>query len=136
MSDVFGASFYFLALLNPRDAAHDRAVAASRALPGRLVTTEYILVEVADALSSPRDRPRFLALLDALTADPDTTIAPADADRFRRGIALYRTRADKDWPLTDCLSFVVMDELGLSEALTGDRHFLQAGFRPLLAGPG
>jgi hypothetical protein len=130
MSDIFGDSFYFLALLNPRDAAHDRAVAASRALTGRLVTTEYILIEVADALSSPRDRPRFLALFDALTADPGTTIVPAHGDLLRRGLDLFRARADKDWPLTDCLSFVVMGELGLTEALTGDRHFMQAGFRP------
>ena len=104
-------------------------------MPGRLVTTDYILIEVADALSSPRDRPRFLALLDALAADPDATIIPADGDLFRRGIALFRARVDKDWPLTDCLSFVLMDDLGLTEALTGDRHFLQAGFRPLLSEP-
>ncbi len=135
MNASFADSFYFLALLNPRDAAHDRAVAASRALPGRLVTTDYILIEVADALSSPRDRPRFLALLDALAADPDTAIIPADGDLFRRGTDLFRARADKDWPLTDCLSFVVMADLGLTEALTGDRHFLQAGFRPLLSDP-
>jgi hypothetical protein len=135
MNDVFGDSFYFLALLNPRDAAHGPAVAASRSLPGRLVTTEYVLIEVADALSSPRDRPRFLALMDAIETDPDATIVPAESGLLRRGLALFRARPDKDWPLTDCLSFVVMTELGLTEALTGDRHFLQAGFRPLLAPP-
>lgn len=85
MNDVFGDTFYFLALLNPRDAAHERAVAASRGLSGPLVTTDYILLEVADALASPRDRPRFLALLEAIAADREITVVPADHGLFRRG---------------------------------------------------
>ncbi len=57
-----------------------------------------------------------------------------DSDRlYRRGLDLYAQRADKGWSLTDCISFVVMAEEGLREALTGDRHFAQAGYVPLFA---
>jgi predicted nucleic acid-binding protein len=132
MRTIFVDSFYYLALLNPRDAAHARAIAASAGLSGRLVTTAYVLTEVADALSAPRDRPRFLALLDTLEADPEVTIIPSSEELFRRGVDLYRQRPDKDWPLTDCLSFIVMGDIGASEVLTGDHHFQQAGFRALL----
>jgi predicted nucleic acid-binding protein len=132
MRVIFADTFYYLALLNPRDLSHAEASAVGAGLSGRLVTTAYVLIEVADALAAPRDRPRFLALQETLEAVPSVTIVPASDDLFRRGVDLYRQRSDKDWPLTDCLSFVVMNEHGTIEALTGDRHFRQAGFLPLL----
>ena len=46
--------------------------------------------------------------------------------------AMHKERSDKSWSLTDCISFVVMGEHGITDALTGDRHFEQAGFRALL----
>jgi len=49
-----------------------------------------------------------------------------------RGLALFGSRLDKDWSLTDCISFEVMSSYGITEALTGDHHFTQAGFRALL----
>ena len=52
--------------------------------------------------------------------------------RRMRGVALYAERPDKDWSLTDCISFVVMRTMDITEALTGDRHFEQAGFTALL----
>lgn len=135
MRTTFADTFYYLALLNPRDAAHPRAVAASVGMSGQLVTTGYVLTEVADALAAPRDRPRFLALLRTLEADPGVTIVPASDALFRRGVDLYRRRPDKDWPLTDCISFVVMSDFGTNRALTGDHHFQQAGLVALLAYP-
>ena len=56
----------------------------------------------------------------------------ADSFYFDEGVRLYVARPDKDWSLTDCISFVVMRERGITEALTGDRHFEQAGFVALL----
>lgn len=134
MRVVFADTFYYLALLNPRDPGHAEAVAASGKLVGRLVTTSFVLTEVADALAAPRDRPRFRALMEALEGDASVTIVPASDELFRRGVQLYHQRPDKDWPLTDCISFVVMNDCGATEALTGDRHFQQAGFTVLLAG--
>jgi uncharacterized protein len=132
MRVVFADTYYYLALLNPRDSAHARALAISPTLTGRLVTTSYVLTEVADALAAAPDRPRFLGRLATLEADPNVTIVPASDDLFRRGVEMYRHRPDKDWPLTDCLSFVVMNDVGSTEALTGDHHFRQAGFQILL----
>jgi predicted nucleic acid-binding protein len=73
MRTTFAATLFYLALMNPRDAAHPRAVAASEGLSGRLVTPAYVLTEVADAFAARCDRPRFLALLQTLEADPGAT---------------------------------------------------------------
>jgi uncharacterized protein len=64
--------------------------------------------------------------------DPDTIIVPAASDLLQQGFDLFSRRPDKEWSLTDCISFVVMEDYGLSEALTSDSHFEQAGFKKLL----
>lgn len=132
MKETFADTYFYLALLNPRDAAHSKALEAGRANVGFLVTTEFVLLEVADALAAPQLRERFNRLLDALHADPTVTVVPASNDLFQRGVALYRERSDKDWPLTDCISFAVMEERSIRDALTGDAHFRQAGLNTLL----
>ena len=68
-----------------------------------------------------------------LAADPETRIVEASPELFEKGLTLYNSRPDKFWSLTDCISFVVMTEERISDALTGDRHFDQAGFKALLA---
>lgn len=133
MTQTFADTYYYLALVNPRDRAHARATEVSQQLSGRVVTTPWVLTEVGDALAARRDRSRFLALVAALEARPDVTIVPASDELFRRGMERYRQRSDKDWPLTDCIRFVVMEEQSIREALTGDTHFKQAGFVALLA---
>ena len=133
MKAVFADTFYFLALLNERDAAHKRAVAASRAPGLTLVTTEFVFLELADALCKPPQRDEVPALLNVVETDPAFRLVRATSELIQRGRKLYRERADKDWPLTDCISFVVMQDQGLSEALTADHHFEQAGFKALLA---
>ena len=132
MKAVFADSYYFLALLSDDDAGHDRAVAASRALTGAIVTTTWVLTEVADAMADPLHRSEFVAYMEALRADPMVDIVPASQEVFDLGMELYARRRDKDWPLTDCISFVVMHKHGLTDALTADRHFEQAGFKVLL----
>ncbi len=132
MKAVFADSYYFLALLSDEDARHDRAVMASRALASSIVTTTWVLTEVADAMAAPPHRAEFVAYMEALRAAPSVVIVPASQEVFDLGMELYARRRDKDWPLTDCISFVVMGTRGLTEALTADRHFQQAGFRALL----
>jgi uncharacterized protein len=129
---IFADSFYLLALFNGRDAAHPRAVAASKEIQGTLVTTDWILVETADALSDSANRTRFAKFFDDLRRSPRVDIEPASRALFDAGWDLYRKRPDKDWSLTDCISFVVMQNRGITNALTADHHFDQAGFCALL----
>jgi predicted nucleic acid-binding protein len=92
------------------------------------------MIEIADALaSSPRGRAEFLSTRADLLADAAVTILPCDQALLEAGIELYSQRADKQWSLTDCTSFMVMEREGIAEALTGDHHFEQAGFVALLA---
>lgn len=130
----FADTFYFLALLNERDSSHEWAREYAADLGCRLVTTDWVLVEVADALAAPAQRPAFLALWQEIRDKSAIEIVESDRSILLRGLDLYARRLDKGWSLTDCISFVVMTDRGLSEALTGDHHFEQAGFRALLCG--
>lgn len=132
MTDAFADSFYFLALSNPQDEAHEQALRESQDKSRRIVTTAWVLTEVGDALSSPPNRRRFVELLDILWDDPQAVVIPPTIGWFQAGVSLYRARADKEWSLTDCISFAVMRHRKLTNALTGDRHFEQAGFKVLL----
>lgn len=132
MTEVFADAFYYIALLNPSDQFHAIALKATHALTQRLVTTGWVLMEVADALSAPSVRQRSHQFLRQVTADPNTPLITEFDPWFVRGMSLYGNRPDKSWSLTDCISFEVMTERGIREALTGDHHFVQAGFRALL----
>jgi uncharacterized protein len=132
MSAVFADAFYFLARLNPADEAHDKAVRAGTQEARPIVTTAWVLTEVGDAMSSPTNRPAFLRLLDMPQSAADVRIIPPTDELFQRGIRLYTERPDKEWSLTDCISFVVMTDQNIHDALTGDHHFEQAGFRTLV----
>ena len=132
MRPVFADTFFYLALLNPRDACHQQATDISRMLTPSTVTTAWVMTEVGDALAGPMQRSLFLDLLHGLHSDATVVMVPATQELFDRGVDLFGQRPDKEWSLTDCISFVVMEEHGLTEALTGDRHFEQAGFKVLL----
>ena len=132
MSVVFADSFYLIALSNPSDAHHADAVRAAESLTSRLVTTHYVLIEVADALSAPRFRADVAQFLRQLASNSGTEIIGPDILLYEQGPDIYARRPDKAWSLTDCISFTVMTDRGLTEALTGDHHFEQAGFRALL----
>lgn len=132
MTSVFAESYYYLALLNPRDEAHLVVRAYTALLTRPIVTTAWIMAEVADALASPTHRRLFGTLVDELQHDPDVELLPASQTSFDRGCDLYRSRLDKNWSLTDSISFATMQSLGISDALTADRHFEQAGFVALL----
>ena len=96
-----------------------------------MTTTEYILVELANTLADSPKRSRYLDLYNFLLVDPMVTIVESSPALFASGMDLYARRPDKGWSLTDCISFVVMEREGIRDALTGDRHFEQAGFNIL-----
>jgi len=132
MRTLFADTFYYIALLSPADNAHARAVAFTRDFNGQMVTTAWILTELADGMALPVNRSVFISFLAGLRSDPQVSIVGPDPVLFDEGIALYARRLDKEWSLTDCISFIVMQREGLTEALTGDHHFEQAGFTALL----
>ena len=132
MTRIFADSYFFFALLNPRDPAHAKAADFSRQNRGPLATTAWVFTELADGLASTPHRQIFRRVLDDFEANRANLIVPANAEVFEKGIDLYHSRPDKQWSLTDCISFAVMKEEGIAEALTGDHHFEQAGFRALL----
>jgi predicted nucleic acid-binding protein len=119
-------------MLNRMDRKHAAAVAALDGNRDPLVTTTWVLTELADGLCAVRSRAVFVALEGKLRNDPRVTIIPPDNRVYNAGLELYKQRTDKDWSLTDCISFVEMRQRGIFEALTGDHHFEQAGFVALL----
>jgi uncharacterized protein len=131
MRTVFADTFFFLALLDSREAFHPPAVKYSTDPQLRLLTTEWVLAEFGNAYSDPRDRPDFISLYRTLSKHQRVTILPADTQLFQRGIDLFAQRSDKSWSFVDCISFIVMRDEEITEALTGDHHFEQAGFTAL-----
>lgn len=89
---------------------------------------------MAEALAAPGQRGLFVILLENPRSDPSQAIMAPTNDLFEQGPDLYGQRPDKSWSRTDCISFVVMAQNGISDALTGDQHFEQAGFRVLRLG--
>ncbi len=131
MNAVFADTFFYLALLNDTEPAHERALAEFK-ISRLIVTTEFILLELGNACARAEDHADFLALVAGMRASPRVKMIPLSSELFNRGLARMRERDDKDWSLTDCISFVVMEDEGLREALTGDQHFEQARFKALL----
>lgn len=123
---------YWIAWINASDAWHARARRLAAGLRRPLVTTEAVLLEVGDAFAGVFWRVGVAAFLRRLRANSNVTIVPVDGDVAARALALYAARPDKTWGLTDCVSFVVMQDRGITEALAADQHFVQAGFRALL----
>jgi predicted nucleic acid-binding protein len=132
MTALFADTSFYLALLSEDDEYHARAVQLSMEMRRPIVVTEFVLLETGNSLSSVNERRLFVELVPHLRADPAVRMIPASSELFQLGYELYARRADKDWSMTDCTSFLVMEELGLTEALTTDHHFEQAGFVALL----
>lgn len=128
MKACFADTFYFLALLSSRDQYHEKAVQLTRTLDCRIITTAWVLTELANGMCQVPWRQQFSLFFDRFHNELRTTIVPASEELFEAGLRLYLERQDKDWSLTDCISFVVMNREGLTEALTGDAHFQQAGY--------
>lgn len=133
MTPLFADAFFFFALWSRGDSFHARVLEHMGKFHGRIVTTRWVLMEVADGLADSPLRKKLKRWFDVLESDETVDVVGFDEALYGRGLALYDARPDKGWSLTDCISFVVMQERSLTEALTGDRHFEQAGFRAVFA---
>jgi len=132
MSVQFVDTHYLLALVNSSDKDHVAAIERSRGRVGRLVTTTWVLVEFADALSAMSSRIRAVRFIRGFEAEAFVEVVPPTRAQFQQALDRFEQRPDKDWSLTDCLSFLLMEERGITDLLTADHHFEQAGFRALL----
>lgn len=135
---VFWDTAAFVALGNADDNLHGQAVLVSQSLArqrARILTTSAVLVEVANAFSRPGWRSIAEHAVHGVlrsVAMGAATLAHMDAALWQQGWQLFLSRPDKEWSLTDCVSFVVMQAAGVDKAFTSDRHFEQAGFARLL----
>jgi len=132
---LFVDTGYFLALGISRDTWHVRATEWAKQIQTKklkLVTTQAVLFEIGTALSRTTFRNLASQLLRGIANDPIFEVIEMDTLRYRQALDLFEAHSDKDWSLTDCASFVVMRELGLTHALSADHHFEQAGFIALL----
>jgi predicted nucleic acid-binding protein len=129
---IFIDTGYLIAITSPLDSLHQRALSWAAAVQVRMLVTEYVLLETVNYFSSPLHRLRCHVLLQNIRSSSDWEIIPASPSLFEAGLQLHAARPDKEWSLTDCISFFVMRERGISRALAYDHHFEQAGFAPLL----
>ncbi len=123
---VFADTFYWIALTDSTDAAHKRA----RQVADDLVTTDEVLTEYLNFFSASQEfmRREIVLTVEDILQDPGVTLIPQSRETFLAGLSLFRTRADKGYSLTDCISMRTMQRLGLTAVLTNDRHFEQEGF--------
>jgi len=135
---VYWDTSAFVAVGNADDNLHEQAVQVSEALARqkvRVLTTSAVLTEVANTFSKSAWRPIARQLLDSVRQSVGmnlATVVHVDAALWERGWALFLARPDKDWGLTDCISFVVMQDRRVTRAFTSDHHFEQAGLERLM----
>ena len=133
MRRIFADTSYWMALVNPRDQIHQKALSVSRQLSSEsLLTTEMVLVEVLNSFSDSLYREAVGRMVTSLRQDENLTIVPQTPAQFKSALQRYQQAADKNWSLADCASFEVMEAENIEAALTHDRHFVQAGFEVLL----
>ena len=132
MSSIFADTSFLVSLLVPRDRYHAEATFWMESITGRIVTTDWVLVELANFMSRSKSRRRVAGFVRDLQIDPRIDVVPASAAGIEAGLYFYESHEDKEWSLTDCMSFQVMRREGIQQALTADHHFEQAGFQILL----
>ena len=132
---VFLDTAFVLALASPADQYNGKAKDLSRQIKQAgvsLVTTRAILIEIGDAMAGQRRRKAGMTMLESLEEDDSLEIIPNSEEFYSKAFDLFVSRPDKEWGMTDCISFVVMKEHGIREALKTDIHFKQAGFVALM----
>ena len=133
MKAVFADAFFYIALLDIRDQHHKRVSEYAQSTLDFFFTTRWVLAEVANSFSESALRSAVAGFLVEIEQDPNVKIISNSDELYRRGLALYADRPDKHWSFTDCISFLVMEDESITNALTRDHHFFQAGFVPMFS---
>ncbi len=135
MNRVFADTSYWIALLNPRDELHGKALAVSKIhSTDRIVTSQMVLTELLNSFADRGSQLRIAVAraVEALLANRNVTVITQTSNQFESALRRYQAAPDKGWSLTDCASFSIMEAEAIREALTYDRHFEQAGFQAIL----
>jgi hypothetical protein len=129
---VFVDTLFIVALINQRDEYHAKASELADLYERQpLLTTDVVLLEIGNALAR-NFKQQAIEVIDDLLGSNEVEIVRLNPQLFDRAYALYKQYQDKEWGLLDCVSFVVMRDAGVSNALTFDQHFVQAGFQALM----
>ena len=132
---VFLDTSFSIALPVATDELHQRVLELTKQISNgktRRITTQAVILEIGNALSKLKYRQFFVKIIEHWEADPNVMIVPLTNELYTKAFELFRSRLDKEWGLVDSTSFVVMQERKITDALTADEHYTQAGFRALL----
>jgi predicted nucleic acid-binding protein len=130
---VFVDTSWWIAITDPSDQLHADAVQIAPSLADRkLITSEMVLVELLNAFSAGGSTMRRTAVMMVAIIRSDHQVVPQSGRLFDEALTLYAGRLDKGWSLTDCASMAIMTRHGITDILTHDHHFEQAGFSALL----
>jgi predicted nucleic acid-binding protein len=135
MRRVFADTGYWVALLNPRDELHQKARDLSSKMGAIYIfTSEMVLAEVLNDFSKRGEffRGAAIELIESLYSHPNVTVVKQSSSQFQDGLLLYKQTPDKEWSITDCVYFKIVEAYGITEALAYDKHFDRAGFVALL----
>lgn len=131
-SKIFVDTLFIVALINKRDQYHQKALELSEEYENYpLITTDAVFLEVGNALSN-NYKNEAVELMESFLESDDVEVIRLNPDLFDEALSLYKKHEDKSWGLVDCISFVVMKKYEVTQALTFDRHFIQAGFQALM----
>ncbi len=128
---IFVDSFAWIAAINKSDNYHEISLRILEELlnkHAKLITTNYVIVEIINALSKAELRKTAIEFIDKLGKSPSVQIVKITDEIYNNAWTLYQQRMDKDWGITDCTSFEVMQMFNIRKAFTGDKHFEQAGY--------
>ena len=127
---------YVEALLSPQDQHHAKALELFPKVEAAAMVfiTEAVLLEIGNGLARFNARQEAAKFINGCydKTDPNFKVVPLDSELIRRSLDLFSSSSDKRWSLTDCISFVVMEENQIEQAVTSDKHFVQKGFRALM----
>lgn len=132
VNKIFVDTLFVVALINQRDQYHQLASELADSLETHpLITTDAVLLEIGNALAR-NYKDEAVEIIEHFLASDEVEIVRLTPELFAEAFALYKTHQDKTWGLVDCISFVVMKQAGVTQALTFDQHFVQAGFQALM----
>lgn len=135
MIELFLDTSFAISLASKNDEMHSRAISLAKRFTKKknlIVTSQAVLLEIGNSLARQHSRQFCVRYLEDLRSDAFTLIVSLTDQIYDRAFDLFSKRSDKEWGMVDCISFIIMGDRKISDALTADEHFVQAGFRALL----